>query len=271
MTYRLIALDLDDTLLNEDSNISARNQKAIEAAMDKGVKVTLATGRMFQSTSTYAHKLNIQLPLITYHGAQVRSMQEEKTCYYCPVDYELARGVIEEAENMNHHVNLYLDDRLLVKEYNRFTRFYETISPVKIEEVGNLLKFLDRYQKSPPKLTIIDREDAMEGVEQRLKERYPGRLNLMLSRPFFLEITHPGATKGKALKFLAEKLGIEREETMAFGDSFNDLDMLEYAGLGVAVENARPQAKEKADLIAPSHHEDGVAEIIEKYVLNKGD
>jgi len=126
---------------------------------------------------------------------------------------------------------------------------------------------LENRGEVPTKITIIDEEEAMEEVEQHLKALYPHRLNLMLSRPLFLEITHPQATKGRALKILADNLGVRREEILAFGDSFNDIDMLEYAGLGVAVENARPAVKKVADLISPPHHEDGVAQILEQYVL----
>jgi len=267
MTYRLIATDLDDTLLNENSKISERNRKAIEAARRKGVYFTLATGRMAQSTFRYARQLEVELPLITYHGALVCSLHEEKPYYYRPLEFALVRDIIKEAQERSHHVNLYLEDRLFVKEYNRITSFYKNFSSVEIEPVGDLVEYLDCRGMAPPKVTIIDKEEAMEEIEVILKERFPGRLNLMLSRPSFLEITHNLATKGQALKTLAKDLGINREEIIAFGDSINDLDMLEYAGLGVAVENARPQAKEVADIIAPSHQEDGVAEIIEQYVL----
>ncbi len=268
MSYRLVALDLDDTLLDENSKISERNRRAVAEAIDKGVRVTLATGRMLRSTAAYARELGIELPLITYHGALVKRLNHSQSCYYQPLEYQMAREVLEEAQKKGHHVNLYLDDRLLVKEHNRFTRFYATISSVQIEAVGDLVKVIEEFKKGPPKLTVIDEEEAMEELISILEERYRESINLMLSRPFFLEITHPQATKGRALKMLAEEWGIKRAEVMAVGDSFNDLDMIQYAGMGVAVENARPQVKSAADHITLSHQEDGVAEVLEKYVLN---
>jgi len=267
MSYRLIALDLDDTLLDENSSISHRNKKALQKAMQKGIRITLATGRMFRSTARYARELGIDLPLITYHGALICGLEDKEPCYYRPVEHEVSLEVVEECQKKGYHVNLYLEDSLYIKEHNEYSRYYGTISSVDMVPVGDLREYLQQEKKSPTKITLIDWEDRLDEWAVHLQEKYRGRLKVMGSLPYFLEITHPGATKGQALELLSQQLHIPRKEIVAFGDSYNDVDMVEYAGLGVAVGNARPPVKEAADLVTSSHSEDGVAEVIENHVL----
>ncbi len=267
LQYRLIVMDLDETLLGKDFKISERNIKAIRNAREKGVKATIATGRMNKSSLPYVKQLNIDIPVITYHGALIRSINPEKMLYHYPVDYEMALPVVEAAEKMGYHINMYIDDQVHVREENHFTRLYQTIASVEVKPVGDMNKFLQRVKVNPTKLTIIDYEGKLDRMESFLSEKYDKQLTVTKSHRYFLEVTHLQATKGKALKFLADMLEIKPEEIIAMGDSFNDIDMLRYAGLGVAVANAHPEVKKEADLIAKSNLEDGVADIIEKYVI----
>jgi len=270
LDYCLIALDLDDTLLGEDQSISERNRLALKKARQKGVHVTIATGRMFRSCLPYARELGLSdIPVIVYHGALIRTLQQEEPLYYRPLEKDLALEVINDCQEKGYHVNLYLEDRICVKEHNVYTRYYKTISSVEMEPVGELTGYLKQCRQKPAKLTVINWDGWLDDLQQYLQQKYGSRLKVMGSLPNFLEITHPEATKGQALEFLSSKLGISREQVIAFGDSYNDIDMLEYAGLGVAVGNARPEVKEVADLVTLSHGEDGVAEVIEKYVVNR--
>ena len=265
MSYGLIAMDLDETLLGHDYKISERNKNAISAAQKKGVKVTIATGRMYKSTLPYARELNIDIPFITYHGALIRSY--DKTFYHYPVDYDSSLNIVEAAERLGYHINLYIDDQVHVKEENHFTKLYQTIAAVPVVPVGDPVKFLVGRKESPSKLTVIDYEGNLERMEAFLADKFSGKLTVTKSHKYFLEITHKDATKGKALKYLAEDFGMQASEVMAFGDSFNDMDMLQYAGLGVAVANGRPELKAVADLVTGTNLLDGVAEVIEEYVL----
>lgn len=267
MQYRLIVTDLDETILGKNYKISERNRTALKSAREKGVKSTIATGRMNKSSLPYARELNVDIPVITYHGALVRSIETEKLFYHYPVDFEMALSVAEAAEKLGYHINLYIDDQVHVREENHFTRLYQTIASVEVNPVGDISKFLQKAKLNPTKLTIIDYEGQLDRMEALLNEQFDGKLTVTKSHRYFLEVTHLQATKGKALKFLGEMLDIKREEMIAFGDSFNDIDMLQYAGLGVAVANAHPDVRKEADLITKSNLEDGVAEVIENYVL----
>ncbi len=265
MSYGLIAMDLDETLLGSDFKISERNKKAIKAAKEKGVRVTIATGRMYQSTLPYARELNIDIPVIAYHGALIRTYDE--ILFHYPVDYDSALQIVEAAERLKYHINLYIDDQVHVREENHFTKLYQTIASVPVITVGDPAAFLRSRKEEPSKLTVIDYEGNLERMEDYLREEFGDNLSVTKSHKFFLELTHKDATKGKALKKLADSFGVKQENVMAFGDSFNDMDMIQYAGLGVAVANARPELKAVANLVADTNTSDGVAKVIEEYVL----
>ncbi len=265
MGFKLLALDLDDTLLNEEFIISKKNKEAIHKAIKKGVTVTLATGRMFRSTLPYAQQLELDVPLITYHGALVKTSLSQEQIFHCPVPLEAALEIIDFLEERGDHLNLYLNDELFVREDNEMIRLYVSIANVDYRSVGNLKEFL---KVEPTKMTMIStNEDTLKSYWDLFSKKYKNQLKVVPSKPYFLEITNARATKGQALKALADTLGIEREDVIAIGDSYNDIDMIEYAGLGVAVENAREDVKKVADYITTSNFNDGVAQVINKYIL----
>ncbi len=270
MKYKMLALDLDETLLNKNLSISHRNIKAIKESIKHGILVILATGRMFRSAHPYALQINtnIDFPIVVYHGAVIKTVKSNKLLNYKPVPFQEALRILQFAEDEDIHVNLYLDDRLFVKEHNKNTRYYQSIASVEVEEVGSLLEVVKNKNQDPVKLTIIDMDEArFEQLQHRLEAEYSSRLSIMKSRPHFLEITAREATKGQALAFLSRQEGISPGEVIAIGDSYNDIDMLEYAGVGVAVDNAPAEVKEAADIITAPNTEDGVARFLEDYVF----
>lgn len=269
MNYKLVALDLDETLLNHEFKISRRNREAIRRVVAEGVMVTIATGRMFRSAVRYARELEIDLPLILYHGAMIRSAGSGETIRYSPVPAGPAREILQLAAADNYHVNLYIDDRLFVQEETEESRYYQSIAPIPVEPVGNLHAFLDQQGVEPTKLSIINLDGRLDMLQAILEDKYAGRLTVLQSRPNFLEITSTEATKGQALRYLGDLQKIKVEEMVAIGDSYNDIDMLRTVGMGVAMANAPPAVKEAADYITLSNIEDGVAAFLEKYMLEQ--
>jgi Cof subfamily protein (haloacid dehalogenase superfamily) len=268
LNYKLLALDLDDTLLNEKFTISLRNIEALKEAARQGIGVTLATGRMFRSALPFARELDITLPLITYHGALIKeSAGENKVLSEWSVPQNLALEILRFGEAAGFYFNIYLDDKLYVGEENDNSRYYQNIASVPLEAVGDLGSFLEGVQKEPTKLTVINREGRLGWLQKVLLEKYASDLSIVQSRPFFLEITHREATKGRALKFLAEKENISSSQIIAIGDSYNDIDMLQYAGIGVAMGNAPTDVQKTADFVAMDNTEDGVARFLENYIL----
>lgn len=270
MRFRLIAADLDDTLLDENSKISARNKDAISKAVDKGVRFIIATGRMFKTSVSYLDDLELDgdCPLINYHGALIKKAKSRQIVYHQPLNNELAVAVAEEAERKGSHVSVFINDNLYISEENQYSQYYQALTRVELQPVGKLSSFLIGNGAKPTKISIICWDGNIDGIEAGLKDGFGERLSILQSRPYFLEITDQKATKGQALRWFAEQEGIKQEEVIAFGDGYNDLDMVKFAGLGVAVGNARPAVLQAADLVTASNNEDGVAEVIEKYVLD---
>ena len=271
MRFRLIAADLDNTLLDENSKISDRTRQAVRKAVSRGVKFVIATGRMFKTSVAYMHDLGIDYdwPVINYHGAMIKTARSEKVILHRPLDNLTAIEVIEKVDRTGLHVSMFIGNNLYVKEENEHTRYFHSLTGIEVQPVGDLKDFLKQKQVNPTKLSVVSRDGRVDQLEPYLKKCYKEKLSILQSRPYFLEITDKRATKGQALRWLAGREGIKAEEIIAFGDGYNDLDMLDFAGLGVAVANAKPEVIDAAAMVAGPHDKDGVAEIIEKYVLNK--
>ncbi|HOV80768.1 MAG TPA: Cof-type HAD-IIB family hydrolase [Bacillota bacterium] len=262
---KMVAVDLDDTLLSGELRLTGRVKEAVAAARAAGVKFTISTGRMFRSAAVFAQELQIDIPLITYQGALVKNSLSGETLLYRPLPLVYAREIITRVKRSGCHLNCYLDDRLLVEKHTSESIRYASFSGVEAEPVGDFLEFFDR---DPIKVLAISEEPLLDRLSAELKPAYEGKVHIVKSKPHFLEFSHPLATKGDALAFLAGCYGIGREEIMAVGDSYNDLEMIRYAGLGVAVANARDDVKKEADYVTSATYGDGVVEALEKFVLN---
>ncbi|OPY55732.1 MAG: Sugar phosphatase YidA [Pelotomaculum sp. PtaU1.Bin035] len=262
--FKLVAADLDDTLLDDNLQLTGRVKEAIVAVRAAGVQFTISTGRMYRSAVPYARELGLDLPLITYQGALVKNALSGEVLLYRPLPLIFARDIIARIHELGYHLNAYLDDVLYMENDTPEGRRYSQISGIKPELVGDLLKILDR---DPTKIVAIAGEPQLDRLNAELAPLYAGKVHIAKSKPFFLEFSHPLATKGHALKTLAGHFGIKREEIMAVGDSYNDLEMLEYAGLGVVVANARDEIKKRAGYVTIAPNGEGVAEALEKFVL----
>lgn len=260
--FKLIAMDLDDTLLNDSLEVSARNRRALQIAMNAGARVTIATGRMFRSALPIAESIGIEGPIITYQGAFMKDLCTGEILYEKPVPLKFAREILAEGYKAGVHINLYLNDKLYVDSPTPEGLAYAKLAGVELNTVGNLLEFLEG---EPTKLLFIAKPEFVDRIQQKMRRIFGENIYITKSKPNYLEFMHPQATKGGALKFLADKWGIQPEEVLAFGDSFNDLDMIKFAGLGVAMGNAPEEIKKRADYVSASNNHDGVAEVIERF------
>ena len=263
---KLIALDLDDTLLLPNRTISAPSVKALTAARQLGVKVVLATGRMFRAAVPFAHELQLDLPLIAYQGALIKTTETGEVLRTVELSAEQCYPVLDFLAEKHVHANLYIDDELYVAEMNEVARRYASFSQVPVHVVGELASFA--FKHATKIVAIGNPVHLHEDIEPQAKERFGSGLTINTSRPHFLEFGHPEATKSSALAFLGERLGIHSQEMMAIGDGANDLDMIQYAGIGVAMGNADERLKKVADHITNSNVEEGVAKAIERFVLS---
>jgi len=265
VSIKLVAIDLDDTLLDSGLRIAPECAQAIQAIRDRGVLVTLATGRMHRSALPYARQLNMDLPLITYQGALVKSAFSSEVIYYQPLPRAPAGEIIEFFKARGLHCHAYSDDELFMENLTPEGRYYEELAGIKAVLVDDLAATVRRHDAMKI-MAIIRDQDLLLDLYKVLTTQY-NELHITRSKPIFLETMALKANKGLALQVVAEHFGVIREEVLAIGDSYNDLAMIRWAGIGVAMANARPEVKAAADYITSSNDEHGVAEALHHYVL----
>ncbi len=257
-------MDLDDTLLDRDLVLSPRVEGVIREIMQSGVMVTLSTGRMFQSALPYALRLGIDIPIICYQGALIKDPNTRQVLFHQPVPLREARQVIEIVRRWGLHINVYVDDELYVESITPEARRYVDIARVPLHPVGDLLTFLT---EPPTKLVIVSDEASIDRAMAELRATFGETIYITKSLPIFCEIAHAGCNKGNALAALASGLGVAQHETVAIGDGLNDLEMVQWAGLGIAMGNAPAELIEAADIITGTIKEDGAAQALEDIFL----
>ena len=220
----------------------------------------LVTGRMYQSVKPYLDLAAIDDPVICYQGAVVADPRTGEFLRHEPIPLELARETITVLQDAGFHVNCYVNDELYVAQVTAEADRYAGFQNLPLHAVGDLAAWLS---EPPTKLVTIDDPDVLDGLEARMKEGFAGRLYISKSLPFFLEFASPEVTKASGLEFLSEHLGFTAERTVAFGDGENDVELLEWAGFGVAVANAHPRVLAVADWVCPSAAEEGVAQVMD--------
>ena len=267
MTYRLLAIDVDDTLLPGEGNISDRTKSAIRRAQDQGVMVTLASGRTFGSVSGYATELGIDLPLIAHQGALVKDPVTGQVLHEDRVPPEVMRDVIRVCREHDLHLNVYIDDEVFMEKSDVEYEMYSALSRKAAQDpVPDLMDVLDR---SPTKFIVVSMTpERTEAVLPLIREPLADRLSILRSHPLLIEGVMRTVSKGRALSMLAKHLGVAQVETAAIGDNENDIEMLLWAGLGLAMGNAAPVVQAAADHVLPPISEDGVAYGIERYILD---
>ena len=257
---KLLALDIDDTLIGTGKMPSERLKRAIRLAEQNGVTVVLATGRGFLGTKAIRDALSLYGPLIHYGGAVISDGRTGKHMYenyLRPADIVTAFAI---ADAFDIHAQIYAEDTVIFRKANAFTeRYTSTLRIPYLEDPNLLYRPLDNV---PKVLYFVDVEREKE-LTAEIRNLLPRHISVLGSKPGFIELGSVGATKGTALERLAAMLGIEQSEVTAIGDNTLDLDMITWAGTGVCVANGNDLVKEKADLIIGACEDDGVAEYLE--------
>lgn len=262
---KLVVTDIDGTILDESNVFRPAIIKTIKKLEDLGIPVVLATGRVFAGVYPAAQQLGLKNPIICSQGSIIR--QDENTLWKRPVEHNLAREIIALLRKKKIHTNLYNDDEIFVED----DRYMDKYSNGRFVTYNLIENFDDINLGVVSKLlAIVYDEEQMQSICCELKERYKGVLTIVRSHKYYLEITDIEATKGNAMKHLAELWGVKKEEIFASGDQDNDIDLLLNAGIKVATEYASEGLKAIADFICPSPAEDGWVCAIERFILNEG-
>jgi Cof subfamily protein (haloacid dehalogenase superfamily) len=237
--------------------------EALRAARAAGLHVVVATGRMFRSVRPYLEMAGLDDPVVCYQGAVVADPSTGEFLLHEPIPLELAREAIAALERRRFGPNCYVDDELYVGETSAYAREYAETQNVPLNPVGDLLGWLER---PPTKLVVIDDPETLDGLRDGMRAEFDGRLYISKSLPYFLEFASPDVTKAAGLGFAAARAGFTPERTVSFGDGENDVELIEWAGFGVAVANAHDRVLAAADWVCPSVDEEGVAQTIEAFL-----
>ena len=261
MKIKLIATDLDGTLLRNDKTISERTKKILKNYMEKDGKLVLSTGRAYFGTEWVADELGVKGIVITYNGARIYDREREEMIYHAPLEEDIVKKVIEISHLNKIHLNLYQGDDWFVECRDTQESQYYTKACGK-EPVEKSFYDFDNYFMT--KALFIGEKEVLEELKEELRKKLGDKVHLTYSHSTYLEVLNREVNKGAALKRVAEYYGIDREKIAAFGDEMNDREMLEYAHYGVAMKNANPELKKYAKFETLTNEEDGVAEFILK-------
>lgn len=291
--YKLVAIDLDGTLLNSYGEISNKNKKMLQKAIQKGTEIVLASGRPIMSVKNLANEIGCDNYIICGNGAITYDLQKEEIIYNRFLEKSKVLQIIKICEENSIFYNVYTKDTILTKNLNYNILFYNQENATKpeskktriniVEDIYEYIK--NRKEEDYLKITICDNDkiifgsiirklrqikdtDVLDVAHMSRKMIKDGTENVLMEY-FYTEITNINVDKWQAIEDLIQKLQIKKEEVIAIGDNINDAEMVKQAGLGVMMQNAAPYIKEMADIIVKDNDNDGVAEVIEKYILTE--
>lgn len=290
--YKLVAIDLDGTLLNSYGEVSENTRKALKKAKENGTEIVLSSGRPISSTESLAVELGVDNYLISGNGAAVYDIQNQKILYDRFLTKQQVLDIAKMCEENSFFYNVYTEDEVIASSLNYNILFYHKENIKKVEEKRthiNIVQNIEEYIKQSGKekflkITVCDESKFIfNSIMKRLKEiqgidvleiAYMSRkkikdgTNDVDIHYYYTEITNENVNKWTAIQYLLDKLNIRPKEVMAIGDNFNDKEMIEEAGLGVVMGNSNPKMKEIGDVIVADNNSEGVLEAINKYIIN---
>lgn len=291
--YKFVAIDIDGTLLNSKGELSERTKKSVEKVIQKGVKIVLTSGRVTNSVEAVAKSLNVDKYLICDNGASIYDVTQNKTIWSKEIDKKTVENLVNTCIENNIYYMVFTDEEIIVKDLRHMAlAFYKQRHNCKDEASGITqfryagIEYIQKLQKPVRRIVVCDQDRVIynsivkklcqfDDIELLASPHISNKIikdddKTLLLRYSYAEILPKNANKWIAIKELITRIGgIEDSEVIAIGDNFNDVSMLKNAGLGVAMNNGASVAKEVARVVAPSNDEDGVALILERYILNK--
>jgi hypothetical protein len=262
---KMVAIDLDGTLLREDKTPHPRVAPALKEALEAGLTVVLASGRMIGGMLPYARELQVSGPIVSCNGGYVVDEAHQEIHHFCLKD-TIRDEVLAFVDERDLHLNVYLRDEIYFSRESEWGDIY--LSRVK-DVTPSVLASKELKRIQPTKMLIMDTAENSRQHREELERRIsPETVAIVASEPEYLEFLPPHVNKGEGVRTVAERLGFTMENVAAIGDFLNDLEMVKKAGFGAAVENAHPQVRESASQTYPSNEEGGVADFLADVVRN---
>ena len=258
---KLVVTDIDGTLMEMNGSLHQKTIDVVKKMSKQGVKVVIATGRMYNAARPVVEELGLDTPIICYQGAMIR---DEKDIYFeRNVAKNTVLNIIDDLRNYNAHINLYLRDRLIVEQDDKYIKAYAGDRFLKYEVVSDLK---DAAEDATKMLAIDEDADLVTKIRDEMKIKYPF-LNIVKSTDYYCEFVNNEADKGFAINHLAEVWNLRKDEILAIGDQDNDIEMIKAAGIGIAMGNCSPNLRKTATDVVSSVLDFGFVEAMEKYVL----
>ncbi|MBP3773017.1 MAG: HAD family phosphatase [Treponema sp.] len=270
LDVKLIALDLDDTLLNDERKITDGTVMALRACAEKGIYIVLCSGRAEDAILPFVRQLEIAGReegkfIIAINGCSIYDMHKRQQVFCQKVSSDILLAANRIAEEHGLKSEVYTPDTIYYAEETKWTKLDVDLCGLKGKTVENYEDFL---QQGFTKMLIPGEPEELQKLQKILKAEFAGRAVIFTSKPYFLEVLPPNCGKGEAVSWLSNELGFGVEKTMGFGDSMNDESLIRMAGYGVAMCNGLPQIKEIADFVTDfDNNHDGVGEFLKKYLL----
>ena len=267
MKYKMLVVDMDDTLLTDNHEISSENKEMLLKAQEMGVYVVLASGRPTSAMIEFAKELQCDVNnsfMISFNGSVITDLKEDKILFEHSLTKEQIHSLYDFSQQNNTHIITYIDGQIISERHSEYIDIEKNITGLKLNIVSS---FKDTVTTSAVKCILLEEPKYLKSVETVLKAAMPD-LSICMSKPFFLEAAPNGIDKGASIKILAEKLNIHQSEIIAVGNAGNDLTMVQFAGLGVWVDNVDPELRHFADVIVASNNNHGVAEVVRRFILN---
>lgn len=267
MSYEILVLDIDGTLTNSEKIITERTKEALFALQERGHKVVLASGRPTPGIMPIAEQIRLKDfggYILAYNGAKVLNCQTGEVIYQKSLPQESIKEIYGAAKEFKTGLLSYDQDGIITPEApDEYIKIEAKINHLPVKQVDNFVEYINY----PVNKCLMTADGLyLADVEVQMKKRFGNLLNIYRSEPFFLEIMPQSIDKAYSLGKLLETLGMTKDQMICCGDGYNDLSMIQYAGMGVAMANANEQVKEAADFITLSNDEDGVAHVIHKFM-----
>ena len=270
MNYRMIVLDLDGTLTNSKKEITPHTRETLIRAQQQGIKVVLASGRPTYGIAPIANQLELSTYggyILAYNGGEIIDWKSKEVLHAQVLDPQVLPYMYRCAQENGFAIVTYRDNFVITETPDdEYVQKEATLNLMQTLKVENFLGYIDF---SIPKCLIVGEAERLCLLEKQMYEQLKETNEVYRSEPYFLELVPKGIDKAQSLEVLLRKVGISRDEVIACGDGFNDLSMIRYAGLGVAMHNAQPVVREAADFITLSNDEDGVAHVVEQFMLKR--
>lgn len=266
MSYKMIVLDLDDTLLKNDGTISGKTKKTLKKVQEDGIKVVLASGSPTFAIEPAANALELEKYggyIISYNGARIIECRDKKELYAANITREEVQKLYQMSQEKDAYIQTYIGDNIIASQPNKFTDIEKQITGMEIIVPNDFSSYV---QQEVVKVIVLQEPEKLKELEKKWKPLIQNKLYMTISKPFFLEFMNLEVDKGKSILRLGKMLGIDAEEIIAIGDSYNDITMIQAAGLGVAMGNAVEAVKEIANYVTEDNEHDGVATVVEKFI-----